>query len=326
MRSIRAGTLILTIAGLVDAQNRRLLTNFDWRSNQDLASTGMGEGMDTAFIDKVCTGVRIEADGEYGNEFHAAINVLTNATMHWEDYMAGPGVNGDPDFNHAKFPWSTVSGKCKVLLLSTWVTNRDVVYGAWTDNTDSLNSQRMPVSIYLLTPRSTMTTSEIPLLSLFADTLDYMKQLLDGARPQPEAEAFVNSMEWITESHFRRHLSITPVDKCTQTRFTAVSATRTIIATESFTLSRYNFALRAYNNGRWWTKDGGQYTQWVNIWKVGTGRHEWVDNSYRNEEWETVYSSEGYYRVEGPAKLTPGGMINLQLESQELPPEKCHER
>jgi hypothetical protein len=319
MRSIRTGTLVLTIAGLVDAQNRRLLTDYDLSSMQDLASTDMGEEMATAFINKVCEEYYFESEDIL--KVHGAINVETNATMRWEEYREGPGLNGDPEHNHANYPWSTVTGTCNLVLQSTWVTDRDVVYGVWTSNIDSLPSQRMPVSIYLLTPKTTANTtlpSWAQTVQNIPDTEDYLAQAKQG-----DSKSLVNSMVWNPAGHFRRHTSLIPVESCTQTRFTAVSAMRTIKAVQVFHISRYDFAWRIIEEGRWVTWDAGRFSRWVKIWKEGTGLQEWVNHSFRPLEWKTIYSSGGYVRADGPALLTPVGTMNVQVESRALPPEAC---
>jgi hypothetical protein len=332
MRSIRIGTLILTIAGLVDAQNRRLLTEYDLSSIQDLISSGMEAAEANAFFDTVCGGGSTNVEDTDDSPYvliDGAINVLTNVTMPWDEYMEGPGKDGDPDFYHANYPWSTVRGTCQVVLQSAWVTNRDVVYGAWTDNTDSLKSKEMSVGIYLLTPKSTIATaSTMPLLSedVQVEHLSGVtKDMFESAR-QPDANALANSMDWNPEDHFRRHTRHIPVDKCTQTRFAAVSATRTIIGVASFELVRYYFALREYDEDEeeWKTLNAGKSSKWVDIWKIRVGTLEFLGTRNRSEEWKIVYSPEVYWRVEGPAMLTPGGTMNLQLQSRELPREECN--
>jgi hypothetical protein len=321
MRSIITGTLVLTIAGLVDAQNPRLVTNYDLSPIQDLVSTGMGEAKATAFIDTVCAGYRIETDGT-PEKVHGAINVLTNVTMHWDEYREGPGLNGDPEYNYANYPWSTVSGKCPLVLRSTWVTDRDVVYGVWTDNTNSLSSQKLPVGIYLLTPKSNVTTT-LPMLSQYTQNIPNFKTLFEIARPD-DAKSLVNSMVWDPADQFRHHTRRIPVDKCTQTRFTAVSATRTIIAVQSFVLSRYYFAVRRISNGVWVSSQARELDKWVELRKDSPGPRGIVVGKLRPTQWSTVYSSGGNVSVDGLALLIPGGTMNMQVQSRPLPPEECN--
>jgi hypothetical protein len=144
---------------------------------------------------------------------------------------------------------------------------------------------------------------------------------------QVDSKSLVNSMVWNPADQFRHHTSLIPVDKCTQTRFTAVSATRTMIAVQAFQISRYSFAVRRMSQemwGMWETSEADEFDRWVYLWKEDPGPQKWVDYSYHDSEWGILYSLGGYIRVDGLALLTPGGTMNVQVQSRELPPEACN--
>jgi hypothetical protein len=66
-----------------------------------------------------------------------------------------------------------------------------------------------------------------------------------------------------------------------------------------------------------------RFDTWVDLTKDKKGNVEWSERTA--SVWKTVYSSEGYLRVEGLSLLKPGETHNLQVEFQPLPPEECHE-
>jgi hypothetical protein len=188
MRSI---IVVFAIAGLVNAQSRRLVTNFNDLSNyQDLDSTGMDLASANRFIEKVCRGYNSDAN----LLVKGAINIQTNDTMRWNEYTQGPGLYGDPDYKYAIYPWSVVSGRCYAVLNNTWVTDRDVVYGPWTDNT-ATRARIMQIGVYLLKPKSTASTT-LPSWAQDIQDVSLIKNHFFSDAKQSAAKYLVNSMVW----------------------------------------------------------------------------------------------------------------------------------
>jgi hypothetical protein len=105
------------------------------------------------FIDTICQGRR-PAD----QLVKGAINVVTHETMRWAQYRTGAGRHGEWSKEKAMYPWSVVEGYCHTVLNNTWVTDRDVEYGPWENNT-SLLAGRIPMAMDFVHPQTTGITT-----------------------------------------------------------------------------------------------------------------------------------------------------------------------
>jgi hypothetical protein len=311
MRSIITSTVVLlAIVGFVNAQNRRLNTNFDLSEYQDLVSTGMGITKAADLIDNICRGT---------NRIHifGAINVETNETMKWSDYKKGPGINGDPELNFAIYPWSVVGGRCIPLLNSTWATDREVFYGPYVNNT-YWHTRPMSLDTDLVVPKSNVTTTLKSWERSIRDPPDIKRSFFDRAL-QNASEYLGNSMLWNPEDQMvdtRRPIAI---DGCTQSRLTAVSVMRTMIAVNAFQLEKYYWCIRRRRKWvfwRWETVQEGIFDVWMDVEGI-------VVPSAMGDEWKTVYSSGGYMRVDGLSLMIPGRTMIGQIEDWALPPQEC---
>jgi hypothetical protein len=324
MRSIITTTVVLlAIVGLVNAQNRRSITNFDMSEYQDLVSAGMGITKAIDLIDNIC------------RDYHflhvaGAINVETNETMMWTDYMNGPGINGDPKFRFAIYPWSVVRGTCTPLLYSTWATDREVVYGPYVNNT-RLHTRWLSIGMAprgemgLLAPKSNASTT----LSRWVRHLwdpSLVKDMFFKQAPQDGFEQIGNSMVWNRYDRIINTRRFLDIPGCTQARLTAASVMRTMIGVHAFQLEEYNLCIRSrkrkwgFGTVQWETVQSAKFDVWMDVRKDQGGN---VVLDYLGDEWKTVYSSEGYVKVEGLSLLMPGETMIVQVEFRGLPPQDC---
>jgi hypothetical protein len=326
MRSIITGIVVLTVVGLVNAQNRRLVSNFNLSSYLNLASTDMGITGANDFINRACGGIK-------RGMINTAFNVETNETMDWEDYLNGPGRNGDRHFGSAIYPWSVVEGDCDPLLHSTWATDSEVVYSPYVKNTD-LRAWTLPIDMNLVTPKSNVTTTlkswdegirnvRYVMVDVFGEA-----HVFGEARPKI-AWDIMRSMVWDQKDQTQPITKRIHFPECTQARLTAVSVVRTMIVVPAFTIKIYNYSVRRevpnpYNGGLMWETVEAQklYNTWVDLRKDKEGKMLWVKRTAR--VWKTIYSSEGYVRVDGASLLLPGQNMIVQVEHQPLPPEECY--
>jgi hypothetical protein len=308
MRSIIVCTVVLVIAGLIHAQNRRLMGTFDLSrlGAGDLAVTDMGPIKATAFIDEIC-----QDNSEY--TVHAAINVENNETMSWDNYREGPGVLGSEESNYAIYPWSTVEGTCEPLLTSSWVTDREVISGPVTKNTN-WQDWTMPVSIVLVTPKTNITTTLSSWEPNDSRLPAYFRaEFFDKAEPKNTGLYLGYSMLWYREDDIDPYDRRIVVPACTQTWLSAVSVSRTIMAVNSFRITSYNWETRGTGSQE------GVSDTWMDVVMDNRGI---VGAS--STGWQRVYSSAGYVRVDGLCMLSPGGTMIVQIMRQELPPQNCH--
>jgi hypothetical protein len=324
MRAIITGVVVLlAIAGLVNAQDRRLRTNFDGlRDYHDLTTTGMANAAANGFIDAVCQGHRLPTVLVRG-----AFNIVTNVSMSWEEYQYTHGQDGEWSKAKAMYPWSVVDGYCHTVLNNTWVTDRDVDYGPWVDNTSKLSAQRFPMVMDFVLPPATHFTT---LPSWIPESIEFIGQnFFLSAKPQAAAIVFVHSINW---NHLPQRIPAIDdilIDACTQARFTAVSVTRTVVGMQAFEIKEYYFARRekqdigigtAPGDLRWQTVQMEKWDHWVDLRQEESG---WVSWTPSPDSWSNVYSGDGYVRADGAGRLTPQGTMNVQVESRALPPEQC---
>jgi hypothetical protein len=337
MPSIITGTVVLlAIAGLVTAQHRRRLEiDFDLSHLHDLAP-GMGDARATAFIDNICHG-----DTLVGQRVKGAINVETNETMFWDDYIRGPGLNGDMGYQYAMYPWSIVSGYCQTVLNNTYVTNRDDDYGPWVDNISKWDAQtRVAIAMDFVSPK---TTSFTTLPSWVHPNHFLFMHFFMNAEPWVIASGLSLDMAWAADDHTLTIRQEIPIAECTQARLTAVSVTRTLIGMQTFKIESYQWARREIREVQrsgsrtgeveweWYTVQGqsGMRLRWVDLRQdPGNGWVTWKDRP-DHAEWKEVYSGDGYVRIDGLCMMLPNMLgpdeykmvVNVQYQS--LPPERC---
>jgi hypothetical protein len=206
----------------------------------------------------------------------------------------------------------------------TWVTDRDVDYGPWEDNT-ATSAQTMQIGMYMWTPKSKVWSPLelwVPGLEDTQDVSVIKNRFFLPAKPN-DAKYLANSMIWENTDQItpiRRRLSI---DGCTQSRLTAVSATRYILLYQVFEIKSYWFARRKngfvlgrYSGWQWLTTEKHFYNHWVDVRKNGPSPEASVTLSPRLNEWKVVRAAAGWVRADGLSVLTSGGtMLVLAITS-----------
>jgi hypothetical protein len=311
MRSIIVCTVILAIVGLIHAQNRRLITDFNISQYLDLANTGMGTTNANAFINQICKTAG-PADVVRG-----AINIKTNRTMPFDRYRKGPGYWGTEEYNYAKYPWSTFEGRCFSLLNSSWVTDRAIVNGPAVKNMNWRN-RTMTVGIDTVYPMVDATTTQSGWGPKMGDAT-WLANFFVNSRQRPNP--LVHTMLWFDTDLTEHHSRLREIPECSQGWLTAAMVARTIIAFSSFTVEHYYWASKP--QGKWWESvQGGVSDTWMAV-KRDKGEYA---RAYPTG-FTTLYSSAVHVRVETLSKMLPGPhpqeIMTLQFQTTPLPLQDC---
>jgi hypothetical protein len=317
MRSIMVcTTVILAIAGLIHAQNRRLETKWNLSAYLDLASnTGMGTTDGTAFINQFCN------IAGPANIIRGAINVETNETMPWKSYRSwkGPGFWAKGHFNYATYPWSTFKGRCYSVLNTSWVTDQAAARGPATKN---INWRTRSLTLYIdqVFPQTKAMTTQSGWTSMMGNATWLAHFFLEGV--QNASSPLARSAYWFEEDVPLEYKAIGHIPECTEAWLTSVTVARTITAFSGFTLERYSWASKS--QGKWWNPtEGGRSDNWMTVKKDNEGEVKAHSTGFK-----TLYSSEMYVRAETLCRLLPGtypeALMMVQVDDAPLPPQNCH--
>jgi hypothetical protein len=254
--------------------------------------------------------------------------------MRWDDYIRGPGLNGAQGLGNAMYPWSIVTGKCKIFLNNTYVTDRDVIYGPWVDNIE-LHAKNLEIPMDFVGPGTTTFTT-LPAWERTNFVLE--AYFFDKAEPTGAVDPLFRTMEWRDDDVTYPISKETTIDACTQARLTAVSVIRTVIGIQTFEIVSYQWARREIREVQrfgsrtgeveweWYTVEGqsGMRLRWVDLRQdPGNGWVTWRDRP-DHAKWKEVYSRDGYVRVDGLCRLLPDNQyMFVQVQTQPLPPERC---
>jgi hypothetical protein len=108
----------------------------------DLVLIEFGVTKSTVAFDKICS-----QDEDDEQMVSAAINTQTQVALTWNEYINGPGKNGDRNLGFAKNQWDTFRGSCRLKAKESWAKSDVQITGGEVENRSLRNKAVLPLEI-----------------------------------------------------------------------------------------------------------------------------------------------------------------------------------
>jgi hypothetical protein len=282
------GLTVLAMPVLVDSQIG--FQRFDLAAQDLIPSLRDDQAND--LIDRLCG--QVDGNGAVSG----AINIQTGDFMTWAEYRAGPGNDGNPDYNYAVGQWETFWGSCSLAALSTWSQNGPITTGNLEFNVRWDNAlavaRTLPINIYLPGFHCRMT-----LPSLYPRIASPFDCAVEFGELPGLPEWVTTPLQWWGYTRTQdTYLSLDDppggliIPPCHSADCTATTAMRVVRAVRVFHVHQYS---------------------WNNARGISANVDSWQDWG-REDHWDFIYSSAGYIDGLGLTLMRPGdyGYVNVQ--------------